>query len=164
MRPATMAIVLYRVDERLIHGQVVLGWGRELRPERYVVVDDALADSEWEQELYRLSVAEEHEVVFVSREAAGDALAGWQADDRRTVLLTRDVETMADLASGGALAGAEVNLGGIHHRSGRREVRPYLFLDDADREALQRLADAGARVSGRDLPATVRVGLDQLLA
>ena len=44
-------IVLFRVDERLIHGQVVIGWGHELRPERYVVVDDDLAESPWEQEL-----------------------------------------------------------------------------------------------------------------
>ena len=74
MRPVTMAIVLYRVDERLIHGQVVLGWGRELRPGRYVVVDDALAESEWEQELYRLSVAEENTVwlVQVASDPRGD--------------------------------------------------------------------------------------------
>ena len=40
-----MAIVLYRVDERLIHGQVVIGWGSQLQPSRYLVVDDALADA-----------------------------------------------------------------------------------------------------------------------
>ena len=31
-------LVLLRVDERLIHGQVVLGWGSALRPDRYIVV------------------------------------------------------------------------------------------------------------------------------
>jgi PTS system mannose-specific IIB component/fructoselysine and glucoselysine-specific PTS system IIB component len=159
-----MTVVLYRVDERLIHGQVVLGWGRELRPDRYVVVDDALAASEWEQDLYRLSVADEHEVVFATLEAARAALPGWQEDDVRTVLLTRDVPTMAELSVGGAMEGVEVNLGGIHHRPGRREVRPWLFFDDEDRAAVRRLADAGARVSGRDLPAATRVGLDHLLA
>ena len=39
-----MPVVLCRVDERLIHGQVVIGWGHELRPDRYVVVDDEIAD------------------------------------------------------------------------------------------------------------------------
>ncbi|MBT8336884.1 MAG: PTS sugar transporter subunit IIB [Gemmatimonadetes bacterium] len=159
-----MTVVLYRVDERLIHGQVVLGWGRELRADRYVVVDDALADSEWEQELYRLSVADEHDVVFATLAAARAALPTWQVDGGRTVVLTRDVTTMADLAEGVATDGAEVNLGGIHHRPGRREVRPYLFLDDEDRDAVRRLVDAGTRVTGRDLPAATRVGLDQLLA
>jgi PTS system mannose-specific IIB component/fructoselysine and glucoselysine-specific PTS system IIB component len=44
-----MSIVLFRVDERLIHGQVVVGWGAELHPDRIIVVDDEIAHSQWEQ-------------------------------------------------------------------------------------------------------------------
>ncbi len=51
-----MPVVLYRIDERLIHGQVVMGWGPQLGVEHYVVVDDELATSEWEQDLYRLGL------------------------------------------------------------------------------------------------------------
>lgn len=158
-----MSIVLLRVDERLIHGQVVLGWGGELHPARYVVVDDELATSEWEQDLYRLSVPDEVAVVFASVTEAREAVAGWRSDAVRTVVLTRDVQAMAALAADGALEGMEVNLGGLHHRAGRDEVRPYLFLDDADREAVQALVDADAVVSGRDLPGAPRVPVDQIL-
>ena len=139
-------------------------WGAELRPKRYVVMDEALAESEWEQELYRLSVADDVELVFASTDQARAALRSWQDDGVRTVLLTRDVATMAALAAGGGLDGVEINLGGIHHGPGRREVRPYLFLGDDDRDAVRALAEAGAQVSGRDLPGAPRVGVDQLLA
>jgi mannose/fructose/N-acetylgalactosamine-specific phosphotransferase system component IIB len=54
-----MPIVLCRVDERLIHGQVVVGWGTNLHVRRIVVADDELADSAWEQELYRAGVPDE---------------------------------------------------------------------------------------------------------
>ncbi|NIV57363.1 MAG: PTS transporter subunit IIB, partial [Actinobacteria bacterium] len=64
-----MPIVLHRVDERLIHGQVVIGWGHQLRPDRYVVVDDELAASDWEQDLYRLG-AGDADVVFADVESA----------------------------------------------------------------------------------------------
>ncbi len=67
----------YRVDERLIHGQVVVGWGSQLRPDRYLVVDQLLATSEWEQELYTLGVPERIGVEFLApgpaREAASPA-------------------------------------------------------------------------------------------
>lgn len=159
-----MAIVLYRVDERLIHGQVVLGWASRIRPTRYVVVDDALAASDWEQELYLLAVDDDVEVRFVSVGEAGEALSGWQGDDSRTLLLTRDVATMAALADGGRLAGVEVNLGGIHHGAGRVEIRSYLYLGDEDRAALRELDRQGVEVSGRDLPEAPRVELDALLA
>jgi hypothetical protein len=47
-----VSIVLFRVDERLVHGQVTVGWGMRLRPALYVTVDDALAGGDWEQELW----------------------------------------------------------------------------------------------------------------
>ncbi|HSG48084.1 MAG TPA: PTS sugar transporter subunit IIB [Longimicrobiales bacterium] len=158
-----MGIVLYRVDERLIHGQVVLGWGRRLRPERYVVVDDELAESDWEQDLYRLTLEGGAEVLFLSVEAARLELPGLREEDSRTVLLTRDTAHMARLARGGLMAGEEVNLGGLHHRPGRTEVRSYLHLGEDDRAALRELAEEGVTVTGRDLPETSRVPLEALL-
>lgn len=159
-----MPILLYRVDERLIHGQVVLGWGSHLNPDRYVVVDDDLARSDWEQELYRLSLDQASDAVFISTAEAARRLVDWQEQRARTVLLTRDVGTMLRLAETGALADAEVNLGGLHHAPGREAVRPYVHLDTDDRARLRRLQELGVRVTARDLPDTHRVGLDALLA
>lgn len=158
-----MSVVLYRVDERLIHGQVVIGWGSQLRPQRYAVVDDVLVSSDWEQELYRLGLPEGTEAEFVDVEGAKLRLPEWQQDGVRTVVLTRDVETMLRLAEADLLEGAAVNLGGIHHAPGRTAVRPYVYLDDADRTRLQRLQELGVKVAARDLPGSVRVGLDTLL-
>lgn len=159
-----MAIVLYRVDERLIHGQVVLGWGRRLHPGRFLVVDDELAGSEWEQDLYRLSVDAAVDLQFLTVEEARKALPELKADDVRTVVLTRDLDHMRRLASGGGMRGDAVNLGGLHHRPGRSEVRSYLHLDDADRAAIRELSDLGVTVAGRDLPEAARVPLDDLMA
>ncbi len=51
-----MSIALYRLDDRLIHGQVVVGWGKPLNVGFIVLVDDAVRSSAWEQELYRMGV------------------------------------------------------------------------------------------------------------
>ena len=157
-----MTVVLYRVDERLIHGQVVIGWAGHLRPNQYVVVDDHLAASEWEQELYRLSVPEGTGVEFLSVDAVREKIRDLRGDDRRTVLLTRDLTTMLAVARGGVLEGERVNLGGIHPSEGRTRVRSYLHLDDADRARIRALEEEGVRVSARDLPDSSRVDADVL--
>jgi mannose/fructose/N-acetylgalactosamine-specific phosphotransferase system component IIB len=59
-----MPIVLLRVDERLIHGQVVVGWGGPLHADRIVIADDEIAGSPWEQELYCLGMPPEMEASF----------------------------------------------------------------------------------------------------
>ena len=158
-----MSIQLFRIDERLIHGQVVMGWGRQLRPARYVVVDDALAESDWEQDLYRLTVDGSTEALFVHVVEAREQLSDWLGDRVRTILLTRSPLEMARLARGGLLEGREVNVGGLHHRPGRTEVRPYIHLDPEDRTALRSLAREGAVLSGQDLPDAPRVSQDDLL-
>lgn len=157
-----MSIVLFRVDERLIHGQVVLGWGSQLRPGRFVVLDDELADSPWEQDLYRLG-AGEAEVVFASVDEARERLDRWEDDPVRTIVLTRDPGTMRELARGGRLQGRGVNLGGIHHGPGRTQVLSYVHLSDEDREHLRSLADEGVTVTARDLPDSPAVSLSSLL-
>ncbi len=157
-----MPILLYRVDERLIHGQVVIGWGNQLRPDQYIVVDDELARSDWEQDLYRLG-AGGADVVFTTADAALQGLREWREAPDRSILLTRDIGTMRRLADGGALAGERLNLGGIHHGPGRIEVLTYLHLTDSDRANLRAIADSGCEVSARDLPDAHRVTLESLL-
>ena len=159
-----MPIVLFRVDERLIHGQVVVGWGGPLHADRIVVVDDDIADSPWEQELYCLGVPPEIEASFVGVPDARRLLVAWRGDPRRIVVLVRDLPTVAKLAEDGLLRDEEVNLGGIHHAVGRDRVLPYLYLSPADRVQLRTLRDGGVRLSARDLPGSRRVPLDELLA
>jgi mannose/fructose/N-acetylgalactosamine-specific phosphotransferase system component IIB len=158
-----MPIVLFRVDERLIHGQVVVGWGGPLHADRIVVVDDEITASPWEQELYCLGVPPEIEASFITVEEARRVLPAWREAPRRILVLVRDLPTTARIADGELLAGEEVNLGGIHHAAGREPVLPYLFLSPAEREELRALAARGVKFSARDLPGSRRVPLEELL-
>jgi PTS system mannose-specific IIB component/fructoselysine and glucoselysine-specific PTS system IIB component len=154
-------IVLLRIDERLIHGQVVIGWANQLRPDRYVVVDDDLAKSRWEQDLYRLG-AGGLDANFVPTAEARSRLAEWRQAPERTILLTRDVGTMRRLAEGGALEGEAVVVGGVHHAPGRKEALTYVHLTEGEMRDLESIAAGGIDVFARDLPDAPRVDLDVL--
>ena len=119
-----MPIVLCRVDDRLIHGQVVVGWGQALGITRIILVDDQVAASSWEQDLYRMAVTPEISIDFASVADAATAMPGWRDDSRRTVLLTGDLDTMAALHRADPAVVHRINLGGVHHRPGRRERMP----------------------------------------
>ncbi len=59
-----MSVVLYRIDDRLIHGQVVVGWGERLGIGFIALVDGAARANAWEQELYRAGVPPGMELIF----------------------------------------------------------------------------------------------------
>jgi PTS system mannose-specific IIB component/fructoselysine and glucoselysine-specific PTS system IIB component len=147
-----MPLDLFRIDERLLHGQVIVGWGERLGIEYYLVVDDDLAASEWEQELYESGMSDSTTVVF-----ALDARKG------RGALLTRDTAVMRDLADRGLLADRSVNVGAIHMGDGRRKALDYVYLGDEEAEDLKAIARQVATVSARDLPSSRQVPLKELL-
>lgn len=156
-----MPIRLCRIDDRLIHGQVVLGWARALGIGDIVLVDDEVAASAWEQDLYRMAVPAELRVEFVDTDQARRRLSEWQDGDAAVLLLTGSIETMARLLTDIPHPPA-VNLGGIHHRDGRTERLPYVYLTDDEFGALLRLRSAGVDVSAEDVPGAGAVGLEAL--
>jgi mannose/fructose/N-acetylgalactosamine-specific phosphotransferase system component IIB len=156
-----MTVALARIDDRLVHGQVVVGWGRPLRAAFVAVVDDALAASEWEQELYRMGAPDELALEFVTVVEAAARIAQWEEDPRPGMVLFADVAAVAALRRAGATL-PRLNLGGIHHRPGRRERLPYVFLTDDEFHALEGIAAAGTEVTAQDVPATRPVALAEL--
>ena len=158
-----MPIELHRIDDRLIHGQVVVGWGQPLDIRLIVLVDDQVASSEWEQELYRMGVPPEMEVLFESVQSAAAKYADLQADPRPTILLTGDVGTMSRLVEA-VPAIRSVNLGGVHHRASRAQCLRYVFLGPDEERALRAIAARGVEITAQDVPAAKPLGLDAVLS
>jgi mannose/fructose/N-acetylgalactosamine-specific phosphotransferase system component IIB len=157
-----VTLELYRIDDRLIHGQVVVGWGQPLDLEFIVLVDDTVATSDWEQELYRMGVPPEMDVFFHTAADAIAAIPKYRADPRPGLLLTGDIATMRRLVDEAGVT--EVNVGGIHSGAGRTQRLRYDFLSPDEESQLRALAARGADVTARDVPGARPVTLDDLLA
>jgi mannose/fructose/N-acetylgalactosamine-specific phosphotransferase system component IIB len=157
-----VALDLIRIDDRLIHGQVVVGWGQPCELGFLVLVDDAVAESDWEQELYRMGVPPEMEVYFDSVESAARRLVAYREHPRTGMLLAAEIETVQRLV---ALAPdiKAVTIGGIHHREGRRSRLRYVFLTPAEEQQLRDLAASGVTITAQDVPSASPVPLDEVL-
>jgi len=157
-----MAIQLYRIDDRLIHGQVVVGWGQPLNIRFLVLMDDLVAASDWEKDLYRMAVPPEMEVIFSDVNSAIRDHARYAADQRPGLLITGDIASMHRLVKGVKAIGS-VNLGGIHHRAGRAEKLRYVFLTPEEEQQLRDLEAAGVEVTAQDVPSSRPVPLPEVL-
>src|SRR6185295_18863298 len=125
-------------------------------------VDDTVAGSDWEQELYRMGVPPEMDLYFHTASSAIGAIPGYRSDPRRGLLLTGDIATMRRLV---AEAGVDaVNVGGIHSGAGRTQRLRYVFLSPDEERQLRDLAGGGAAVTAQDVPGARPVSLDDLVA
>jgi len=155
-----MSWALHRIDDRLIHGQVLVAWGARLDPVRIWVVDDGVAASPWERQLFQ-DAAPGIEVHVVNVAEAAAAYASEAAASGHAFLLVRDLATACRLLDAGAQA-RDWNVGGLHYAPGKDKVNDYVYLDAADRADARALLRQGATLTVQDVPASEPASLTKL--
>ena len=144
-------ISLLRIDDRLIHAQVVIGWGAALHPDRIVIADDRVAGSELEKSLYMAAPPPEIKVSILSIEETVKQLEGGVFDKEKIFLLVSHPESILKLLSLG-LEVDTVNVGGLHYAEGKVKILDNVYLDEGERAALRELVKRGITLESRSLP------------
>ena len=155
-------IALVRVDNRLLHGQILETWIPRLRIEEVVVADDEAAGSELARAAMTLCVPPDLPIRVLPVKDVPWAELG--ASGRRVLVLVRDVAALGAARIGGLVPALvrTVNLGNVHFGPGRRPVSPSVFLAAAELEALRELARAGFELEARAIPSEPPAGLDEI--
>ena len=155
-------IVFTRIDDRLIHGQVVEGWVNFLKATAIMVADDRVASNALQRSIMEISVPQGLAVYIGSVEdICGRLRSSPPADRERSILL---FSTPADVERALALGlqCTAVNIGGMHYMPGKRKLIDVLAVDDVDLEALRAIAARGIRVEVQTVPTQKPLTLDKL--
>jgi PTS system mannose-specific IIB component len=157
-----MAIALLRIDDRLIHGQVVEGWLPQLKADLVAVVSDAAAADPVQTALMKMALPSAVGLLVLKTADAAAALAAPQAAARRILVLVPGPSEALSLLEHG-VAVDRVNVGGLHFTVGKVQLGRALFLNDADKKALRAICARGVRLDGRPLPTDVEENLASML-
>jgi PTS system mannose-specific IIB component len=155
-------IALLRVDNRLLHGQILETWIPRLRVEEVVVADDEAAASDLARAAMTLCVPPNLPVRVVRVDAVG--WEGLAAAARPVLVLLREVATLVRASGAGLLPALapKVNVGNVHFAPGRRPITPSVFLSAEEVAALRALASAGYEVEARAIPSEAPAGMDEI--
>ena len=157
-----MPIILYRIDERLIHGQVVVGWVNSLGVDRIILANDKVASNPWERELYLACVPPEIKVTILSMDQAIHQISKDGFRKEKTILLVDSPFDIVRMVEKGVKID-RVNVGGIHSKEGRRKILSYLYLSDEEISAFRKLFTCGIKCECRDVPLAEKKDLSILL-
>jgi mannose/fructose/N-acetylgalactosamine-specific phosphotransferase system component IIB len=152
-------ISLFRIDDRLIHGQVVIGWGIKLNPDQYVIIDDDLED--WEADLYLGCLEDESKGLIVNTDEAAKSYQEWIDSRKHIVILVKSPTIIEKLISKGVHLD-QINLGGLHYLEGKKQYLNCLYLYDEECETLKRIIN-DCHVSYQPLPSDHKVDLKTVL-
>lgn len=158
-----MSMALLRIDDRLVHGQVVLAWIPFVKARAVLVVSDTAAEDETLVALMRMALPEGVDLRVAGVQEAISLLTGPRArDDQRLLVLAPGPQEVLRLIEGG-VAVKEVNVGGLHYTAGRVQLGKAIFLSDDDKTALRSLGARGVKLEGRALPSDAAMDIIEMI-
>ncbi len=157
-----MPLVMIRIDDRLIHGQVVVGWGSVLKPDRILLCSDEVAMVEWQKTIYLSAVPEPLAASVLTLEDTVKALSSNEFGDEKVLLLVDSPKSIIYLVENGVDI-KEVNVGGMHFKPGKNQISPFIFVDQEDVANFKILCDKNIKLEGRDVPTRSPVHICRVL-
>jgi mannose/fructose/N-acetylgalactosamine-specific phosphotransferase system component IIB len=157
-------IILYRVDDRLVHGQVVEGWVPHLRAEELAVVSDEIAGDEMRRAIMRFATPEGVDLKLMTVAEAAAYLPEAEKNNRKVLLLLPGLAEALTLSQQGVKI-PSLNIGGMHYSAGKNlSIGKAIFLNDEDCAALKALSAAGIKIEGRGVPSDRPLDLMEAIA
>jgi len=156
-----MPLVLVRIDDRLVHGQVVVGWGLLLKPQRIILCSDTIATSPWEKEIYMGAEAMAPYPLSISVLTIEEArlfLDDKENEHESIMLLIETPQDIFELIKRGVKV-ERINVGGMHYQPGKRKLAPYIFVDDQDIELFKEINQLKIELEGREVPTGKRIDI-----
>jgi PTS system mannose-specific IIB component len=140
-----VSLQLVRIDDRLIHGQVVAVWLRTLSAKRIVIADDATARDEFLREVLTLAAPHGVPVEVLEVVEAAVRLIELAAVPEPVMVLVRSPRTVLRLRRAGVPIPV-VDLGGLGAGPGRKRLHKTISVSPAELEELRELERLGTRV------------------
>ncbi len=155
-----MPIVFARVDDRLIHGQIVQAWLPHLNVDEVVIARTKHNKATLNEGLLRLSLPYEYELTFLEAEKLSLYAAN---SKRRLFLLMGSLRDLSEILTNGVLV-RSVNIGGMHFKEGAQKLADHVFLDEEDKKLLKLAVDLGVSIETRAVPNGTSLSQSEVLA
>lgn len=158
-----VGIELVRIDDRLVHGQVIIAWCKALTVERIVVIDDGAAQDIFRKMLLEAAVPPGINIIVLPVSQGIEYLRTAALTGEKQLILTAGPATVLCLLENGIVF-HRVSIGGISFGPGKNRIAQAVFVSDADKEAFKKIQQRGVVVQMQILPHDVPLDLMTLLS
>lgn len=143
-------MIWFRIDNRLVHGQIIETWLPYTRATRLVVCNDSLASDMLQQQIMLLAVPTRIRVEFVLPSGLGGHLKTAGSGEKILVLFANCHDARRGYDSGANFA--SLNVGNMHYAPGKRQICAHVALSEEDATCLRSFSDAGVALDFRCVP------------
>jgi PTS system mannose-specific IIB component len=155
-------VVLTRVDDRLVHGQVMTSWQKATGANKFMVIDDEVAANELTKTVLKGVVPSQVKLgIFTVQKAADRLIKGFKPTDK-VIILVKTPITILRLAQAG-VSFKTLNIGGMGITAKRKTFYQNIACSDEEIEAMKKLIEMGCNVTIQIVADDQKVDVAKLL-
>lgn len=143
-------ILLTRIDNRLIHGQVATQWSKIVGANLLLVANDEVATDEFRQNLMDMAAPSFAETRYFTIEKTINVIHR-ASEAQHIFLICETPQDVLRLVKGGVPI-KKVNIGNMHMANGKRQISKAVCVDDSDVQAFKELKELGVELEIRRVP------------
>lgn len=153
-------IILTRIDNRLIHGQVATQWTGAIGANLLLVANDDVAGNKMRQGLMDMAAPSFAQTRYFTLDKTIEII-GKAADHQKIFIICENPQDVLRLVEGGVPI-KKVNIGNMHMADGKRQVATTVAVNESDVEAFKKLQDFGVELEIRRVPTEGAEDLNKL--
>ena len=153
-------IVLTRIDNRLVHGQVATQWCGSIGANLILVANDEVAGNKLRQGLMDMAAPSYAAMRYWSIQMTIETIH--KASDKQKILIVCETPTDVLRLVEGGVPLKKVNIGNMHMAEGKRQVAGSVAVDDKDVAAFARLRELGVELEIRRVPQEASENIEKL--
>lgn len=143
-------ILLTRIDNRLIHGQVGVTWSNFLGANLILVANDEVAEDEVQQSLMDMVVPDAIGTRYFSLQKTIDVIHR-ASDAQKIFVVCKTPQDVLTLVKGGVPI-KKVNIGNMHYEDGKTQISSTVSVDESDKQTFKELHSLGVELDLRRVP------------
>lgn len=146
-----MAIIGNRIDGRLIHGQVANLWATKLNIDRFVVIDDEVAQSDIDKQALKLATPAGIKLSVIPIEKAAQNINNGKYGTQRLMVIAKRPDRFVALAEHGVQID-ELNVGNMSQTDETRQITNSINITDEDIQDFETLHQQGVKIVAQMVP------------
>ncbi|MDF2882350.1 MAG: agaB [Clostridiaceae bacterium] len=152
-------ILLTRIDNRLVHGQVGVTWTTSLGANLLIVADDDAAKDPIQQQLMSMTAESSGVGIrFFTIEHTIDIIR--KASPKQKIFIVCKTPKGVRRLVEGNVPLKEVNVGNMHFSEGKRSITKKVYVNDEDMEDLKFISSKGINVFAQDTPGDIKTKIE----
>ena len=157
-----MNIVLIRVDDRLIHGQILESWLPYLKAKCVVVANDLLAEDSFQMAILSMAVPERIKLRMVSVDSVGELNSDLELSGKTSLVIVSSVLDAYRIIQNGISAG-KINLGNMRSSGADKQLMYSFWVRQEDIVMLKEMITQGISVNLQSVPREKEIDIKDIL-